>query len=353
MLATPDQKLFLTKEQRKESGLKDGAFTEEELALLQKGIERFSNLHSLEPQELLQIVFEGARKDLRKLFYKYLSTEILPDRAHSTIYYRVKRMLHPNNHKGSFTPLEDAKIIELQAKLGNNWMHIGEELDRMPESCRDRYLKCLKMRDIEYKKGDWVIAEEERLIEVVKEYLPLIGDLKMSDLHKSIPWIKVSTTMKSRSPQQCMEKWTKALCARVWKTVNANIKNNAVILTETKDFVKKARGSHFEWSYQDDLNLLNAVQMQNSMKFSSVIWPDIAKTITHALAINLENDTAAQVRCFTSFNVRVRFCQLQKSVFNGKNLSVLDICLYYLEKDCKRLNELHFPKDKVTLKPTK
>eukprot|EP00835_Amoeboradix_gromovi_P000491 NODE_17_length_41373_cov_0.337016.p15 type:complete len:345 gc:universal NODE_17_length_41373_cov_0.337016:5677-4643(-) len=344
MLTGGQTKCFLTKEQRKEAGLKDGIFTREEVIELSVGIEKFCNLHALSKPELLQIIFEHTRKDLRKIFYKYLSTEILPQRAHSAIYYRVKRMLHPNNFKGAFTQEEDEEILALHSKVGNNWIHIGESLNRMPESCRDRYIKTLKHRGRIVTKGEWTMEEQEKLVKILEKYLQLSGNVKMKDLHKSVPWTKVSEEMKTRTPNQCMHKWVEDLSTKVWKSVDAQILDNAIVLKETNDLPKRASRSKVDWTFQDDLNLLNAVQMLNVTSVHSIRWVEVAKKITYALASDFENNTCAQIRYFTNHHARTRFIHLTKSVFNGKNLTVLDICLHYLEKDGKRLNQLHHSK---------
>ena len=340
-----EAKFKLTKEQRKEAGLKSGSFTEADVAILKKGIETFKNLNNLQSKELLEIIFEGSRKDLRKEFYTYLATEVLPSRARSAIYYRVKRIMHPNNFKGPYTKEEDDMILKLHKTVGNNWKHIGEVLDRMPESCRDRFIKYLKIQKDQYNKGEWSLQEEEQLIEIVKEYLPLDGDLKMSDLHKSIPWEKVSLSLKVRDPTQCLVKWNSGLSSRLWQSVNANILNNNIILKKANNLAKAATKSVFLWTYQDDMNLLNAIQMENKMRIVDIQWSEVAVKITHALANNLQNDTSAEIRCFSGLQAKKRFLTLKNSVFNGKNLSVLDTCLYYLEKDCKRLHKYHYPQE--------
>eukprot|EP00834_Sanchytrium_tribonematis_P003315 NODE_124_length_17341_cov_0.560028.p7 type:complete len:339 gc:universal NODE_124_length_17341_cov_0.560028:15318-16334(+) len=332
--------LFLTKSKREEANLKDGPFTTLEIDQMKEGVQNFVNMHSLSNDDLIDVLFQGSRKDLRKLFYKYLSGDVLPGRSHSSIYYRVRRLLHPNNLKGKFTPEEDEMILKLQKQHGNSWKLIGEGIGRMGECCRDRYFKHLRLLDKNYESGLWDDALESKLIEIVSQYLPKSGKLKMSDVHQPLPWKKISEAIELRSPDSCQTKWYGGLAAKVWRSMATSIQDEEIVIKKT-DKIKNANRIMFKWTFQDDMNLLNAIQILNVRFPADISWSAIAKTITHALAENREDETSAQVRVFTSSMANSRFNRLRTLIFNGKNFSVAEVCLYYLENDCGRLSQLH------------
>ncbi len=292
----------------------------------------------------MAIIFERDRKEYRRLFWKYLSEDVLPTRAHSAIYFRVRRNMHPKNYKGAFTPEEDAKIIQLYKTVGNNWQQIGEEIDRMPQACRDRYLKKLCHIGTEFQIGHWSQEEEFKLLSVVSKYVKISKEIKMNEIHAQIPWNKVAEEMENRNPTQCMKKWIGGLGAKFWKSMHAKLSNRKLILQETQFDARKALSKKLNWTFQDDLNLLNAIQVQNQLRQCNIIWPEVAKAITHALANDLKNDTNAQIRYFTPTMAIHRFKLLQNSLFNGANLTVLDICCHFLENENEKLTAFH---DKV------
>jgi hypothetical protein len=74
-----------------------------------------------------------------------------------------KHVLNPKVGRGSWTPEEDKKLLELVGTYGKRWSTIAEHLPRrIGKRCRERYMNHL---DPELKTGKWTADEERTLLE--------------------------------------------------------------------------------------------------------------------------------------------------------------------------------------------
>jgi len=74
-----------------------------------------------------------------------------------------KHVLNPKVGRGSWTPEEDKKLLELVGTYGKRWSTIAEHLPRrIGKRCRERYMNHL---DPDLKTGKWTADEERTLLE--------------------------------------------------------------------------------------------------------------------------------------------------------------------------------------------
>lgn len=135
----------------KETGqrFKKGAFTKAELELLVDAANEYVKAHSAGDE-----LHDMAKCTQRLLFSAKRSTawleisSALPNRTVQACYYAAKRRLYPAK-KGKWDSSEVDTLKSMVASLGTAsgkgswvkvpWKTIGEELDRLPEACRDKW----------------------------------------------------------------------------------------------------------------------------------------------------------------------------------------------------------------------
>ncbi|KAL7836717.1 hypothetical protein AOLI_G00280010 [Acnodon oligacanthus] len=114
-------------------------------------------------------------------------------RDHAQIMYRWTCVLDPSIKKGPWSKEEDQLLLKAVEKYGpKDWWKIRLEVPgRTDNSCRDRYLDCL--RD-DVKRGAWSDDEVELLKKLVEKY----GVGK---------WAKIASEIPTRIDSQCLNKW--------------------------------------------------------------------------------------------------------------------------------------------------
>ncbi|KAL6465396.1 hypothetical protein MHYP_G00255290 [Metynnis hypsauchen] len=114
-------------------------------------------------------------------------------RDHAQIMYRWTCVLDPSIKKGPWSKEEDQLLLKAVEKYGpKDWWKIRLEVPgRTDNSCRDRYLDCL--RD-DVKRGAWSDDEVELLKKLVVKY----GVGK---------WAKIASEIPNRIDSQCLNKW--------------------------------------------------------------------------------------------------------------------------------------------------
>ena len=93
---------------------------------------------------------------------------ILPHRKYTAVWSRIFRLTHPRERGGPWSKEDDARLRELHSLHGTKWKRVGEELGRLPLSCRDRW------RQIDTppgtRKGKWSEEEADALTAAVAQF---------------------------------------------------------------------------------------------------------------------------------------------------------------------------------------
>ena len=160
-------------------GLKTGAFSRKEVQLLMQSVEQYvvgqSSGSDIGRQEAAyDVLFKGDRK--RQSAWREIAA-VLPNRTLRACYYAAKRKLQ--RYKGGRWAAEEvARLRELVSQNGGGepyqtrWTQIGEELDRFPEACRDKWREIKLGAGI--KSGQWHAAEDDQLVALVRGHAPWV-----------------------------------------------------------------------------------------------------------------------------------------------------------------------------------
>lgn len=182
------------------------------------------------------------------------------------VYDFLKRLYHPGNHRGPWTPEEDQVLLREFQKHGPKWTLIGKELNRLGINCRDRY-------NIRWKhvgrmvNGPWSEEEDEKLINAIKESVEASG---------SISWLWISEErVKVRTPLQCLIRWKYIKKGNTDDSqVLANIKKRSVVPSSVKPKVPKVV-SWSGWKEDEDYLLIHAILTSGAVSDETIQWKDL------------------------------------------------------------------------------
>ena len=149
---------------------------------------------SAEEDALLATLVNGHEKinwnDLSKNF---------PGKSSQQILERWTKVLDPTLMKGSWTRQEDETIITFVMQHGTkSWTKLAELLPgRIGKQCRERWINHL---DPDINRGPWTLEEDNKIIELHKQY----GN----------KWVKISAMMPHRSDNSIKNRWNSTLSKR-------------------------------------------------------------------------------------------------------------------------------------------
>jgi hypothetical protein len=182
-----------------------GKFSEPERAIIRQTLSEYLQGRGLTLQDFLTAFFLSKRSSREvytderfKDVFHYVAQR-LDGRPVMLVYQCMRRMYHPGNLKGRWTSEEDGELKRLFHVLGPDWEAIGMSLGRYGMSCRDHF-RSFRNRG---SSGPWTTDEVDRLkhaIEAVR-----------GGTDGRPCWLLVSEAVATRSPAQCMSKWTSLL----------------------------------------------------------------------------------------------------------------------------------------------
>lgn len=179
--------------------VKSGPYSKAERATLLAAVQAYARANNLDPKDTSWLFSERGKrnKDTHRGAWKVIASS-LPDRTVKSVWSFLVRALHPGNYKGKWTIQEDDQLKSLAQQHPGDWKKIGAVLQRMPQSCKDRY-KEVKLGG-EKRNGPWAGEEEGRLKQAVEEYLVKKREIEVAngggDGMESIPLFG------NRAPQQ-------------------------------------------------------------------------------------------------------------------------------------------------------
>lgn len=292
------------------------SYSAEETGKIKEICDAFFRIHEI--TDFIHFFESMDAKYTRKQLIRELATLGI-NRRKDSVMAHARRLYHPNNKKGPYTKEEDELIMKMVKQHGHNWLLIGEAMDRMGESVRDRYWKEINKAE----EGKWSEEEEERLKSIIKS---LVGEeISKEALTKAFPWTKIAQLMKTRTARQCRKKWAGTLMPlHVWAPFQPGQRDQ---LPET---IKA-------WTFQDDYNLFQVLQSQDVIQPRDIYWKKVSDDILYAI----EKNGVTYIRYFSAIQAKTRFFKLRKDVPNGHLLSVGEICCHYLANEGQHLLKHH------------
>lgn len=201
------------------------SFTKEETEAIDVFIKEYQRIHNMSHENFLRRIWGNERK--KDKFWEVLQS-VLPNRTRSSLYKHVRRTYHIFEKRGVWTPEEDEKLSELAESCNAKWKIIGEQMNRMPEDCRDRwrnYVKCGSVRNV----NKWTKEEEDKMKGIIEQILKEEGEkiwknvsngdeesmlkqVREAQVSPTINWTVISELMGgTRSRIQCRYKWKKIM----------------------------------------------------------------------------------------------------------------------------------------------
>lgn len=190
-----------------------GGFSDTEVERLNRWRSRFSEEHHISiaqfndmmtdtlqrtPSRNWKWPFIGAKEFLKE----YMA--VLPYRDNrSMLRYRERNF---QNLAGSqnWTEEDDQDLVRLVKQYGTSWAKIGKILTRTADAVSQRWRH--KLQHAEAALGEWTQDELERLDASIEQVRRASGPPSTNgEWH--IPWTQVSAIMKTRTPQQCSNRW--------------------------------------------------------------------------------------------------------------------------------------------------
>lgn len=203
---------------------KEGPYTETEVAKLFAFRDRYCEENELTQQDFIKKVRESAHNNIKNIEFWSDVCDVVPHRPRHSVQRLCRRRFHNYTKRGTWTKEEDDELRAAYEQHGNRWKAIGEQIERMPEDCRDRWRNHLK--DNEFRNRDlWTEYEIECLEEAVAECIAAMREAKQEhrdreaygrdpaeqpdeDEREMINWGVVSAKLGgSRSRLQCSYKW--------------------------------------------------------------------------------------------------------------------------------------------------
>ncbi|GLB33968.1 putative myb-like DNA-binding domain containing potein [Lyophyllum shimeji] len=211
---------------------KKGKFSAIEEQQLKTALENYRITRGLTEQQMMELVYPSSDKSRDNAFWSEL-TSAVPQRPIIAVYHHVRRMLHPMQKLGKWSPEEDAALAQAVVDLGQQWEKVSQRVGR----------RAIRVT------GPWSKEEEEQLTRIVTDMTIKQG----KDIDNDVFWGRVSELMGGkRGRQQCRIKWTDALS----KTI-------------------KNEGQKPRWSQQDAYILVHKVDSLNVRDDTEIDWKTI------------------------------------------------------------------------------
>ena len=252
-----------------DTGLKyrRGNFSEAEKVLAMKLTTKFCSEQNMSLETFKNIFFDnlgngqGHQKRLSTFFVDV--SQHFGGRPVVAVYELLKRLYHPGNHRGSWTPEDDQILLREYQKHGPKWTLIGKELNRLAINCRDRYN--IKWRHVgKVINGPWSLEEDEKLRNGIKLSLENSG---------VISWLWISEErVKTRTPLQCLHRW---------RIIKENSGSNLSTKTTPKPKAKVTRekktkpASLIGWKEDEDYLLIHSILISGYKSDDEIQWKDL------------------------------------------------------------------------------
>lgn len=92
----------------------------------------------------------------------------LPHRSLQACHNLIRRKFNPYNYKGAWTEDEEEELIDCVNKYGKEWKSIAGMLGRTPTNIRDKWRELGAENYLERRKDEWSIEETVELLKLIE-----------------------------------------------------------------------------------------------------------------------------------------------------------------------------------------
>ena len=257
-----------------------GRFSEAEKLLAMKLTTKFCQEQNMSLERFKTIFFDdmgtenGHQNRLSNFFVDV--SQHFGGRPVVAVYDFLKRLYHPGNHRGPWTPEEDEILLREYKKHGPKWTLIGKELNRLGLNCRDRYNIRWK-HEGKISSGAWALEEDQKLREAVKNSIETSG---------TISWLWISEErVKTRTPLQCLVRWKLLKSKGDAFSISSSSNNNNIsdnrkvsIKKSTEQVPKKTTLSWSGWKEDEDYLLIHSILISGAISDETIPWKSLIVT---------------------------------------------------------------------------
>ncbi|KIV96166.1 hypothetical protein, variant [Exophiala mesophila] len=190
-----------------------GGFSEAEVEKLNRWKSRFCEDHHITAAQFNDMMTDTlqrvpsnnwkwpfiAAKDFLK---QYMA--VLPYRDNRSMLRYRERNFQNLAGSGNWTEEDDQDLVRLVKQYGTSWAKIGKMLTRTADAVSQRWRH--KLQHAEAALGEWTPDELEKLEASIEQVRRASGP-SATNGEWHIPWTQVSAIMKTRTPQQCSNRW--------------------------------------------------------------------------------------------------------------------------------------------------
>lgn len=190
-----------------------GAFDDYEVQKLKNWKDTFCEEHNITGAQFNDMMTDSLQRGrngswnwlfINRLDFMAQYFNVLPRRdKRSMLRYRERNF---QNVEGSlnWTEEDDLELIRLQKEMGTKWSKIAKVMMRTQDAVAQRWRHKLQFKKIET--GEWSRTENNALAKAMEEVRRQSG-VTADAQNWTIPWFQVSEEVKTRTPQQCSNRY--------------------------------------------------------------------------------------------------------------------------------------------------
>ena len=222
----------------------------EEKAALDVAIAAYADENAFDPEQLEWLYHTRVGRKQRKAWLAI--AEALPHRSPRQVWGHATRRLHAQHgQKNKRWGVEDsAALRSLVEQRGRDWVAIGAELGRLPDSCRDRWRKI----DKPYASGKWSEAEVAALRAAVEAQQAQrraapqpAGTGTAYTTRDNFDWKVIAAAIGTRSAAQANSKWYDTVAPSMHEAGTWGAGDDGRLLRYLRD-VRAGEATEVDWA---------------------------------------------------------------------------------------------------------
>ena len=144
-----------------------GAFTEAEIAAVTRGLCDYAEAYQLDQAQLLKLITDPIAAKSGSVWPQI--AEKVPHRSVQSVQNLCKRRFSPFNYRGRWSAEEEAALFKLYEQFGRRWTEIGRALNRTPTNVRDKWKQLGEEQNLERRRQRvWEFAEVIKMVRLIE-----------------------------------------------------------------------------------------------------------------------------------------------------------------------------------------